>query len=84
MLIVLFGGTSFEQVGWTFAVTLMTSIAAGSLGAIVALWREKTFQALALVAMCIVWNAFSAIRCYGTQIIHSSIRPLGSKVVAPS
>jgi ABC-type Na+ efflux pump permease subunit len=55
MLIVLFGGTSFEQVGWTFAVTLMTSIAAGSLGAIVALWREKTFQALALVAMCIVF-----------------------------
>ena len=55
MLIVLFGGTSFEQVGWTFAVTLMTSIAAGSLGAIVALWREKTFQTLALVAMCIVF-----------------------------
>ncbi len=55
MLIVLFGGTSFEQVGWTFAVTLMTSVAAGSLGAIVALWREKTFQTLALVAMCIVF-----------------------------
>jgi ABC-type transport system involved in multi-copper enzyme maturation permease subunit len=55
MLIVLFGGTSFEQVGWTFAVTLMTSITAGSLGAIVALWREKTFQTLALVAMCIVF-----------------------------
>ena len=55
MLIVLFGGTSFEQVGWTFAVTLMTCVAAGSLGAIVALWREKTFQTLALVAMGIVF-----------------------------
>ena len=55
MLIVLFGGTSFEQVGWTFAVTLMTCVAAGSLGAIVAFWREKTFQTLALVAMGIVF-----------------------------
>ena len=51
MLIVLFGGTSFAQVGWTFAVTALTALAAGSLGATVALWREKTFQSLALVAM---------------------------------
>ena len=59
MLIVLFGGTSFEQVGWTFAVTAVTALAAGSLGAMVALWREKTFQTLALVAMCIVfWLGF--------------------------
>ncbi|QEG25038.1 hypothetical protein [Mariniblastus fucicola] len=55
MLIVLFGGTSFTQVGWTFAVTALTALAAGSLGAIVALWREKTFQTLALVAMAIVF-----------------------------
>ena len=33
MLIVLFGGTSFEQVGWTFAVTVAAAIAAGALGA---------------------------------------------------
>ena len=33
MLIVLFGGTSFEQVGWTFIVTATTAFAAGSLGA---------------------------------------------------
>lgn len=55
MLIVLFGGTSFTQVGWTFAVTALTALAAGSLGATIALWREKTFQALALVAMVIVF-----------------------------
>ena len=59
MLVVLFGGTSFEQVGWTFAVTAATAMAAGSLGATIALWREKTFQTLALVAMCIVfWMGF--------------------------
>lgn len=55
MLVVLFGGTSFEQVGWTFAVTASAALAAGSLGAMVALWREKTFQTLALVAMVIVF-----------------------------
>ncbi len=55
MLIVLFGGTSFSQVGWTFAVTALTALAAGSLGAIIALWREKTFQTLALVAMAMVF-----------------------------
>lgn len=59
MLIVLFGGTSFAQVGWTFAVTAATALAAGSLGATVALWREKTFQTLALVSMCVVfWLGF--------------------------
>ena len=55
MLIVLFGGTSFEQVGWTYAVTTSTALLSGSLGAIIAFWREKTFQTLALVAMCVVF-----------------------------
>ena len=55
MLIVLFGGTSFEQVGWTFAVTFATAFAAGSLGALMALSREKTFQTLALVGIAIVF-----------------------------
>jgi len=60
MLIVLFGGTSFQQVGWTFAVTLSTVLAAGSLGTMIAFWREKTFQALALVALAIVsWVGLS-------------------------
>lgn len=54
MFVVLFGGTSFAQVGWTFAVTAAAALAAGSLGATIALWREKTFQTLALVAMCLV------------------------------
>ncbi|MFK7768878.1 MAG: hypothetical protein AB8B55_16780 [Mariniblastus sp.] len=70
MLIVLFGGTSFEQVGWTFAVTVATSLAAGSLGAIVALWREKTFQTLALVAMVIVFwiGLFEGFRLAGFEL----------------
>jgi ABC-type transport system involved in multi-copper enzyme maturation permease subunit len=55
MLIVLFGGTSFSQVGWTFAVTAATAFATGSLGAVMALWREKTFQTLALVGIAILF-----------------------------
>jgi len=59
MLIVLFGGTSFEQVGWTYAVTLATAFLSGSLGALLAFWRDKTFQTLALVGIGIVfWLGF--------------------------
>jgi ABC-type transport system involved in multi-copper enzyme maturation permease subunit len=70
MLIVLFGGTSFQQVGWTFAVTGATAAVAGSLGATVALWREKTFQTLALVAMCIVFwlGIWEAIGLSGIEV----------------
>ena len=55
---VLFGGVSFGQVGRAFAVTLATAVAAGSLGSTVALWREKTFQSLAIAAvLLVVWLA---------------------------
>lgn len=55
MLIVAFGGTSFQQVAFAFAVTAVTIVVAGALGATVGLWREKTFQSLALVLLCIVF-----------------------------
>src|SRR5215471_10826240 len=53
MLTVLFGGVSFEQVARVFVVMLASALAAGSLGSIVALWREKTFQTLALVSLAL-------------------------------
>jgi ABC-type Na+ efflux pump permease subunit len=53
MLTVLFGGVSFEQVARVFVVTLASALAAGSLGSIVALAREKTFQTLALVSLAL-------------------------------
>jgi ABC-type transport system involved in multi-copper enzyme maturation permease subunit len=72
MLIVLFGGVSFEQVGWTYAVTLVTTFATGSLGALFAFWREKTFQTLALVGISIVfWIGICE------AIALSSVSPLG-------
>jgi ABC-type transport system involved in multi-copper enzyme maturation permease subunit len=53
--VVLFGGVSFAQVARVFVVTLATGLVAGSLGSTIALWREKTFQALALTALLLVF-----------------------------
>jgi len=59
VLAVLLGGISFGQVGRVFAVTLISSLVAGSLGSTIALWRDKTFQALATTSMVLVfWLAF--------------------------
>ncbi|MEN1681593.1 MAG: ABC transporter permease subunit [Planctomycetota bacterium] len=54
MLLTLLGGVSAGQVGRVLAVTAVSSLAAGSLGSTLALWREKTFQALALTALTLV------------------------------
>jgi ABC-type Na+ efflux pump permease subunit len=48
MLFLLLGGIAPEQVLETLVILTATAIASGSLGALVALWRERTFQALAL------------------------------------
>lgn len=54
----LFGGLSTSQIIYTYLVTLATMLAAGSLGSTLALWREKTFQTLALTALVIVvWSS---------------------------
>ena len=55
MLITLLGGVSFGQVARVVAVTLTAAAVAGSLGSVIALWREKTFQSLALTALLLVF-----------------------------
>ena len=50
----LLGGVSAEQVAQAGLVLLATSLAAGSLGGLIALWRERTFQALALSVLTLV------------------------------
>ncbi|MCA9239662.1 MAG: ABC transporter permease [Planctomycetales bacterium] len=54
LLLTLLGGVSNAQVFGAAAVTTVASLAAGSLGSTIALWREKTFQALAVTALLIV------------------------------
>jgi ABC-type Na+ efflux pump permease subunit len=51
----LLGGVSSAQVMQAVAVMAATAIAAGSLGGLVALWRERTFQALALAVLALVF-----------------------------
>jgi ABC-type transport system involved in multi-copper enzyme maturation permease subunit len=50
----LLGGVSGEQVLQAGLVLLATSLAAGSLGGLIALWRDRTFQALALSVLALV------------------------------
>ncbi|MFH1919199.1 MAG: ABC transporter permease subunit [Planctomycetota bacterium] len=58
MLSALFGGVSFDQIARVFAVTFASMIVCGSLGSTLALWREKTFQALAMTVLVLVlWLA---------------------------
>ena len=58
LLVTLLGGVSNGQVTRVFLITLTTGFAAGSLGSMLGLWREKTFQTLALTALTIVlWSA---------------------------
>lgn len=42
------GGVTTEQIGWSLALSLATAFAAGSWGNLVAFWRDKTFQTLAI------------------------------------
>jgi ABC-type transport system involved in multi-copper enzyme maturation permease subunit len=53
-LLMLLGGIDGRQVIQVTVVLGTTAFAAGSLGGLVALWRDKTFQALALTVLCIM------------------------------
>lgn len=54
MLLTLLGGISHLQVARVVGVTLTAALAAGSLGSMLALWREKTFQTLATTALAVM------------------------------
>jgi ABC-type transport system involved in multi-copper enzyme maturation permease subunit len=75
LLITLFGGVSFPQVFSTFIVTLSAAVAAGSIGTLVALWREKTFQTLSLTALALVlWLAAGELLNAGVLPDYGSLK----------
>lgn len=82
MFSILFGGISPGQVLGVFAVTLATVLASGSLGSLIALYREKTFQTLALTALILVlWlGAWEAVAqgTLGATLLGISARELAS------
>jgi ABC-type transport system involved in multi-copper enzyme maturation permease subunit len=51
---VLLGGTTFQQVLDAFLVLAGSALAAGSLGCLIALWRDRTFQTLAGTVLSLV------------------------------
>jgi ABC-type transport system involved in multi-copper enzyme maturation permease subunit len=53
-ILALLGGISAGQILRVQAVTLASALVAGSLASTIALWREKTFQALAMTALALV------------------------------
>lgn len=53
------GGVSLIQIGWAITITAAAIYVAGSWGVLVAFWREKTFQTLAISLLGMV--AFLAI-----------------------
>src|SRR5262249_31982469 len=53
-LLMILGGIDPLQIAATALILLTTALAAGSLGGLVALWRDKTFQALAMTVLILV------------------------------
>lgn len=82
MFAMLFGGISPSQVFSVFAVTVATVMASGSLGSIIALYREKTFQTLSLTALTLVFwiGAWEAIAqgALGSSVLGVSCQQLAT------
>jgi ABC-type Na+ efflux pump permease subunit len=54
VLLMLLGGIGLEQIIQAMLIMAATTLAAGSLGALIALWRDRTFQSLALTVLYLV------------------------------
>lgn len=50
-MVFMLGGVSLTQIVWVQTVCVLAALVAGSWGSLVAFWREKTFQTLALSAL---------------------------------
>ncbi|MBX9791478.1 MAG: ABC transporter permease [Pirellulales bacterium] len=62
----LFGGIGVDQIARALLVTVATAVVAGSLGSTIALWRDKTFQTLAITAILLVlWLVFWEVVALG-------------------
>jgi len=81
MFAMLFGGVAPSQVISVFVVTLATVLASGSLGSTIALYREKTFQTLAMTALTLVFwiGIWEAV---GVGAIGSSIAGIDAATIA--
>ena len=84
-VVYLLGGVTLEQIGWSLGVCVAAALAAGSWGTLVAYWREKTFQTLAIgvlgmVLLIGVSQAVSSLSGPGSAIGYAAglLNPYGA------
>lgn len=77
----LLGGVTWSQVFWAEAIIAATFLASGTWGCLVAFWREKTFQTLAISVLGVV--LFVAV-VEGVVIICGAQSTVGSWIAAAS
>lgn len=53
-LLRLLGGVTWQQILWSQAIVCAATLAAGAWGSLVAFWREKTFQTIAISVLGVV------------------------------
>ncbi len=70
----LLGGVTWSQVFWAEAIIVSTTLAAGSWGCLVAFWREKSFQTLAISVIGVVLFVAVAV---GVVALLSLSSPIG-------
>lgn len=81
LLLALLGGIDHLQIAWAVAVTAAAALVAGSLGSLLALWREKTFQALALTALGLVlWLVAGEV--VASQVVGESLAGISAEDLA--
>lgn len=81
LLIAILGGVSARQVFLATAVIAVTSLWSGALANLVAFWREKTFQTLAITLLTIVgWLALCEAISAG---VVASIAPHWAELLSP-
>lgn len=64
----LLGGVTWQQIFWSQAIVFAATLAAGSWGCLVAFWRDKTFQTLAISVLGVV---LYVLLTYGFGISYS-------------
>ncbi len=74
-MLLLLGGIDPTQVGQAAAVLFTTAFASGSLGGVVALWRERTFQALALsvLFLALYLSLAQAVPAVGLRLVGDGV-----------
>ena len=64
--LVCLGGVSFSQFVSAYVVTIVMAVFAASVGTVIALWREKTFQTIAVTVLILVlWIGVSELVASG-------------------